>query len=471
MKKEEKKEKENLRSKYELKLENILNKTHFSFELYNKKLQNEIEFEKYFKNLKESNSLKYKLKSSDIFFYLYKTQIEKKNFKMGVDFLNKSDNDEYFNKINEECFKEAEKDYSKLKLLFEENWLNKIDKNIFKQICKIIKDFDDNKIKKELIIIKEYYELNLIDDLYINKLKDEIITYIKKEEVYEIVNNFVKSIEEKKKNKNEISFSFNQLNRDFIKIKNILELKEDDSENLIKKNKELLNDINEERKKNQNLNNQLIKLTDELTEERNLINKLNDESIIEKKKNQDLNSKLNEVNNKFIFEKNKVQDLNNQLKKVNEKLIFENNKNKNFQIKINELSESFCKEKENIKLSLEKFNDISNNINELKYKNEIYIKDLEINELKMKLSRYPFELNDKEEIISVIFISKDESVIFSVLCKNTDNFLNAVEKFYEKYPEYKGDSLFMVDNNIIDIYKNFIENNIGNNSIIKIIKE
>ena len=200
------------------------------------------------------------------------------------------------------------------------------------------------------------------------------------------------------------------------------------------------------------------------------MNKLNDELIIEKKKARDLNNQLNELNNKLIFERNKVQDLNNKIKKLNEQLILENNKNKNFQIKINELSESFGREKENIKLSIAKFNDISNNINELKHKNEIYIKDSEINELKMRLSRYPFELNEQEEIISVIFISIDESIIFPVLCKYTDNFLNTVEKFYTKYPEYKGENLFMVDGNIIDNNKNLIENNIIDNTVIKIVK-
>ena len=50
-KKLKKEEKENLSGK-ELKLKNNLNKSLFSFEIYNKKIQNEIEFEKYFKNFK-----------------------------------------------------------------------------------------------------------------------------------------------------------------------------------------------------------------------------------------------------------------------------------------------------------------------------------------------------------------------------------------------------------------------------------
>ena len=48
---------------------------------------------------------------------------------------------------------------------------------------------------------------------------------------------------------------------------------------------------------------------------------------------------------------------------------------------------------------------------------ELYSK---IDDLKEKLSRYPFELNKNEKMMSVIFISSDQKIHYSVICKNTE---------------------------------------------------
>ena len=67
--------------------------------------------------------------------------------------------------------------------------------------------------------------------------------------------------------------------------------------------------------------------------------------------------------------------------------------------------------------------DNKNNINPYNYSKiiELYA---EIDDLKEKLSRYPFELKKDEKMISVIFTSDDKKIHSSVICKNTENSLH-----------------------------------------------
>ena len=101
-------------------------------------------------------------------------------------------------------------------------------------------------------------------------------------------------------------------------------------------------------------------------------------------------------------------------------------------------------------------------------------KDKEINDLKEKISRYPFELSKNEKIISIIFTCYDEELLYSMICKNTEQFSKIERLFYDKYPEYKECYNFYNNyGNIIDRIKTLKENKIEDNSIIilkKIIK-
>ena len=64
------------------------------------------------------------------------------------------------------------------------------------------------------------------------------------------------------------------------------------------------------------------------------------------------------------------------------------------------------------------------NILEFKNKllNEILKRDREIEKLKLKLSRFPFELDEGEKLISVILTSVDQKILHSIICKNTSKF-------------------------------------------------
>ena len=79
------------------------------------------------------------------------------------------------------------------------------------------------------------------------------------------------------------------------------------------------------------------------------------------------------------------------------------------------------------------------NLNELNkeslYK-KIYEKNNEIKILKTKLSRFPFELNEAEKLMSVTFSMKNENIYHSIICKSTDKFNIIENKFYEAYSEY-----------------------------------
>ena len=69
--------------------------------------------------------------------------------------------------------------------------------------------------------------------------------------------------------------------------------------------------------------------------------------------------------------------------------------------------------------------------------------------------------------MSVIFLSIDENIHYSVVCKNTDIFNKIEKKFYDKYPEYKNTKNdFIVNGNKINILNNLNENKIKNNDII-----
>ena len=104
------------------------------------------------------------------------------------------------------------------------------------------------------------------------------------------------------------------------------------------------------------------------------------------------------------------------------------------------------------------------NINVL---NAVLEKDKEIKELRLKLSRYPFQLEEGEKLISVIFISFDQKVHHSMICKNTTKFSIIEGKLYEEYKDYEElETYFTVNGKRINRHKTLDDNQIKNNDII-----
>ena len=154
-----------------------------------------------------------------------------------------------------------------------------------------------------------------------------------------------------------------------------------------------------------------------------------------------------------ILEEKNINNLKNEnnelLGKLNQLEISSKNKIKEFNEKLNQQS---------LKIS-----ELNENIKE---------KDKIIKEYESKLSNFPFEISSGEKLISIVFISFDESIVFPILCKNTDIFNFVEKKFYEKYSEYKNfDNYFLLNGKRINENISLDENNIKNNDIITIFNK
>ena len=72
-----------------------------------------------------------------------------------------------------------------------------------------------------------------------------------------------------------------------------------------------------------------------------------------------------------------------------------------------------------------------------------------------------------EKLMSIVFNSFDENIHYSVICKNTDQFLKIESLLYDKYPQYKYlNKDYFVNGVKIDITKNLKDNNIKDSDII-----
>ncbi len=137
----------------------------------------------------------------------------------------------------------------------------------------------------------------------------------------------------------------------------------------------------------------------------------------------------------------------------------ETNENKNV-ININEENNLIKEFNSNLK-------NINNNLNSrLEPKDKINL--LEKIRIKDKIiANNPYQLLEGEKLLSVIFVSLDQKIHYSCICKNTDKFNKLENILYEKYPEYsESENLFYVNGNKINKYKSLEFNKIKNSDII-----
>jgi len=176
-----------------------------------------------------------------------------------------------------------------------------------------------------------------------------------------------------------------------------------------------------------------------------------------------------EVCLKKIIEELKIitNKLSNDLKKTeeeNQKLNSELIEGKN---EISRLNNELIKEKNNN----EKLNKKIIEINEEKEKllKELKEKDIIIENLK---SRYPFPILQGEKLMTVNFVSYDDKIHYSIICKNSDPFIRLEKLLYEKYPCFSNSEYnFFVNDNKVTKDKSLDFNNINDNEIILIKKE
>ena len=121
------------------------------------------------------------------------------------------------------------------------------------------------------------------------------------------------------------------------------------------------------------------------------------------------------------------------------------------------MSKAFDKKiiQEKLKANMNIINEIKSNIPKLLKSHEIIKQN---------------ENDEKEELISVIFNSIDENILYSIICNKNDEFSNIESLVFDKYPEYKYlNKDFIVNGNKINKQKNLEDNNIKNSDIITVI--
>ena len=113
------------------------------------------------------------------------------------------------------------------------------------------------------------------------------------------------------------------------------------------------------------------------------------------------------------------------------------------------------------------------------YQNIINQKDLELNNLRMQLNNMNnmnnnilsnnmfFNIND---IMTVNFISMDQTVHFAIPCLKTNTFAEIEEKLYKQYPQYRAtNNSFLANGTQVLRFKTIAENKIGNGLPVTLI--
>ena len=183
-----------------------------------------------------------------------------------------------------------------------------------------------------------------------------------------------------------------------------------DINKIVEENKKLKTDVEQK-------NNEIQQLKNDIT---NYINEINILKSEKQKLNSDLNVYINEIQ--------KLKNINNEL---------------------------------SIKLKLLE----SNNANNILNKDKTFME-----ELKVKTNK----INELEDLIPVIFQSKDQKITYAIICRNTDKFKKIEEIFYEKFPEIEENENFLnyftINGRRINRKKTLAENNINYSDIVTLNK-
>jgi len=177
---------------------------------------------------------------------------------------------------------------------------------------------------------------------------------------------------------------------------------------------------------------------------------INDDSV--KDNNEKINNNLKDNKND-----NEKQD-NILIKKQNE--IYKN--------KINELENKI----QNLELIIKEKDNIINEYNQIKeFKNmsddnNNYIN--RIKELETEIEKYKnYCLLPGEKLITINFISIDQTINFNTFAKKTDNFAKLKASLYENYPQLKEtENYFLVNGKKVNKHKTLDENKINDNDIL-----
>lgn len=135
-----------------------------------------------------------------------------------------------------------------------------------------------------------------------------------------------------------------------------------------------------------------------------------------------------------------IEELNNNIKKLIKEKITLSNKIKNLNKELDLIKKTISDRKELFTLM-----------------NKIEIKDNET------IKAIPLDLKEGEELLTVIFVSIDENLNYSLICKNTDSFNTVENRLYSIFPEYydnKNENCFYIKGKEIEKSKTLKENKI-----------
>ena len=138
------------------------------------------------------------------------------------------------------------------------------------------------------------------------------------------------------------------------------------------------------------------------------------------------------------------------------------------QDKVSFLTKQLSEEK-NINLKMQqRNNDTSYNSNN---KEELFLLYKKINNLNETLKRYPVILEENEKLISIIFASLDQTMHYSMICKNTDTISGLEQKLYSEYPKFiDSNNVFLCNGIAINRNRSFESYKIKNGDIIIVNK-
>ena len=194
---------------------------------------------------------------------------------------------------------------------------------------------------------------------------------------------------------------------------------------------------------NQNLNNygsniQILPMNN--LQNNNLIQQLNEEKKKLKEEIQRLKNININLNNELNILRNNILNLKNENNNLKSMLSNSNQFNQFNQVNINEIN---------------------------KLRQIISQKDNEINELKIKLKKNKVYISD---IIVVNFLSGDGVIRCGISCLAEDTFADVEEKLYQRFKEYRNtNNILLFKGNQILRFKKVRENNIRDGDTIQVV--
>ena len=330
---------------------------------------------------------------------------------------------------------EINKNFKEEKIIYE-NKINEMNKYIMK-----LNKENDNKMKE----IEQKYSENLNKEKENNKILEE--KYKKEKNDNKVIidkkNKVIFKLKfEKLLLENQTKSKINKLENDkliFLKDRPENVIEEIDEISIIPKDKEIfIQPIFEielvSKDRPENLNEQIneIELCSKDRPE-NVIEEIDEIQLCSKDRPENLNELIDEIE---LCSKDIPENLNEQIDEIT---LFSKDRPENIIESIDKIEI-----KENFNYEIE--------INKLKIINNEYI------ELKNEILRFPFRIKENEKIILIIIMTKDEKVIFPLMCKNTYQLKKIEELFCKEYPEFfinKGQ--FYFHNNLLNTDKTLEE--------------